>query len=608
MATPSPAVTRTLTELDFDTIKGSLVNYLRSRPLFKDYDFQGSDLSLLTDLLALNSYRNAFYTNMVMAEGFLDSAQTRASVYSHAKELNYVPRSPRSSRARVRVTFQASGVNQPYVVQKGQTLNTLVKNKAYTFSVPETIVVSSPNSSFSLETDVYEGVYVRDAYVYQPDSLDPYPRLKLTNQSADASSLVVQVYEDGSSVADVYKLARNTYGLDGSSRVFFLQASESGFFEVVFGDGVLGRAPKTGARVVLDYRVTVGPEADGASLFVLNFDPTGPVTELTSAVSVVTVEPARGGAAAESVESIRYYAPRYFQTQERATTALDYEVLLKTNFPEISAVNVYGGEEDEPPQFGKVVIAVDVAGVAGVPDSKKREYANFLKGRNSLAIQPVFRDPLYTFLRVDSLVRYNVNVSATSVDRVRTLVKDAVTRFNARYLDSFKVVLRYSALVEAIDGADDSIVSNVTAVTMYKKEVPKTGQPVTLVSDFGVALERSPMVVKSRSSGLTPDEESSSVFTSAFVLGGERCLIRDDGAGKLVAVRVSDVTDVVAPAGTVDYATGRVSLAGIVVDDFDGDYLLVYAHPADLDVAAARRNILRIEPGAVRVAVEPLRV
>ena len=596
------------TELDFGALKNSLINHLRSQPLFKDYDFTGSNLNVLVDLLSKNTEKNSFYLNMVLSEAFLDSAQLKTSVFSHAKDLNYTPRSRRSTKARVKVSFTATGDSQPYIIQKGQSFNTLIKNEAYVFSIPETLIVSSANTQFSVETDVYEGVYMKDSYIFTSDDVDPYPRFKITNLNVDTTSLTVVVYENGQAVADIYKPATTLLGLDGNSKVYFLQASEDGNYEILFGDGVNGYTPKNGSTVLLDYRVSNADKPNGAAIFSINFDPTGADTELDHSIgdnpNIETIAVGVGGAPSETVESVRYYAPRAFQIQERAVVANDYKILLKMNFPEINAVDVYGGEEEMPPLFGKVIVSVDIDQIDGLPDSKKQEYYNFLKTRCGLTITPIFKDPLFTFLHVDSLVRYNVNISPSSVERIKTLVLDNINRYNEVNLNDFGVTLRYSNLIRSIDQTDSSIVSNITTLMMYKKTQPTTGVPQNMILDFGGALASGQ--IDEAGASFSAD---SVIKSSFFTYKGETVLIKDDGKGNLYIVRRSaQIFDPIFNVGSVNYDNGIVSITNFNPDDFEGNYFKVYARPRDLDVVAARRNILTIESDEVNVIVEALRI
>jgi hypothetical protein len=323
-----------LVGLDFNTLKNDFKNFLKSQETFKDYDFEGSNISVLMDLLAYNTYKNAFYLNMAVSEAFLDSSQLEASVLSHSKELNYVPRSSRSSRSKIKVDFQASGDTQPYVIEKGSSFTSTLKNDSYTFTIPESITVSSANTTFSYETYIYEGIYLKESFIV--DYNQDMQRFIASNKNIDTESLTVTVYEDGSDLGESYSLASTLLDLNNTSKVFFLQASDLGNYEVIFGDGIIGKKPKDRSTIILDYRISKGSVANGSKEFSTNYDPTN--GDLLETPAITVLEESIGGLEKESLNSVKYYAPRHFQIQERAITPSDYEIILKTKFPEINTI------------------------------------------------------------------------------------------------------------------------------------------------------------------------------------------------------------------------------------------------------------------------------
>jgi hypothetical protein len=594
----------TQVDLDFDSLKNSLKNFLRSQSQFKDYDYDGSNLSVLLDLLAYNTHKNAFYLNMAISEGFLDSAVLRDSVSSIAKELNYLPRSRRSTKAQVRVNFTATGENQPYTISKGSSFSCQVKNANYIFSIPETIVVSSQNTSFTFDTDVYEGVYIKDAYIMQ--SGIELQRFRISNKEVDTTSVNVTVYEDGSSEGTRYSAATTLLGLNESSKVFFIQSAENGYYEILFGDNVIGRKPKDGSTIVIDYRVSLGAAPNGARDFTINFNPAenNGLSDLTTIDNVITLSTGVDGRAEESIESIRYYAPRHFQVQERCVVPFDYEIALKTQFPEINAVSVYGGEEVNPPQFGRVFIAVDISDVDGFPESKKRQYYDFIKSRNSLTVTPVFVDPDFTYVDITSKVKYNINITDSSFERIKTLVTDAITTYNEVELDDFKTTLRLSQLVADIDDSDTSIVSNETDIRLYKKVTPLLGRAQNL--DINFEQEISDDFPKPTRH---PINDRIAVTSSAFTYAGTRCFLGDDGAGIMRIMKADgDNLVKVTNIGTVDYTTGLVKLVSFEIDSYEQDFLKVFVLPVERDVASDKNTILTIEPEGIHLTIEALRL
>lgn len=589
-----------VTSLDRPTIRQDLINFLSSQSVFRDYDFAGSNLSVLIDLLAYVTNKQAFLINMLFSEAFLDSSQLMSSVVSHAKELNYVPRSTRSSVANVTVTFQATGESQPYLIQKGSSFSTLVKNTQYVYTVPETLVVSSPNTSFSFSTPIYEGEFLKDGYAYVPTTDVPYPAFRISNPGVDTTSLTVVVFEDDQVLGTTYTLATSLLDIDSTSAVYFLQCTTDGVYEVLFGDGVVGRQPATGATVLLDYRVASGPGADSATRFAINFDPTG--ANEASNIQVVATGTSTGGAVQESMGSIKYYAPRWYQAQERAVTPTDYETLLRVQFPEIAACTAYGGEDANPPLFGRVVVSVWVPGFTTIPASRKSAYTQFLTQRMTTGMEPAWVDPLFTWVQVDTTVDFDVSVTANTPQRIESLVTNAITEWNQAELGDFAAQLLYSPFCDAITAADPSITSNETVLTPYKKLSPTLGGIQTQTLDFQM-----PLVDDLPPTQYPHAQGQQCVVTSApYVWNGLTVRLEDDGAGSVLVVQDSgDQTSSIQRVGTVDYATGLVT-ATFEVDSLFSATLPVYARAKSLDLASQKNTVLGIEAAGINVTPNPI--
>ena len=590
-----------LVGLDFDVIKDDFKSYLKSQDQFKDYDFDGSNMSVLLDILAYNTYKNAFYLNMAISESFLDSSQLEASVLSHAKELNYLPRSSRSSRCKVRVDFQASGDTQPYIIEKGSSFTGIIKNESFVFTIPETLTVSSTNTSFSYETFLYEGIYLKDAYIV--DSNISEQRFILTNKNVDTNSLTVTVYEDGSDIGENYTNSTTLLGLNSLSKIYFLQASDLGNYEVIFGDNILGKKPKNNARIVLDYRISNGERADGVKELSINFDPTnGDVLETPE---ITVLENAIGGMKKESLDSIKYYAPRHFQVQERAITTSDYEIILKTQFPEINTLAVYGGEEVDPPRYGKVFIAIDVSNVDGIPENKKDEYYSFIKARSPLSIDPIIIEPIFTYLSINSKVRYNINISKSTPDRLKSLVTQSILDYNELYLDDFNSTLRSSKLNYAIDSTDSSIVSNITEIQIYKKIIPLLGVSQNIDINLNVPLTDDLPELSDNH----PLLDRHTISSSSFKYNNTDVTLEDNGSGIIRIVQtIGDLHKKLRDVGTVNYKTGFIQLTNFNVDSYQGNALKIYAKPKDNDISVSKNTILTIEPSEIVIDIEAVRV
>jgi hypothetical protein len=390
--------------------------------------------------------------------------------------------------------------------------------------------------------------------------------------------------------------------LTEQSKVFFLQTSETGHYEIYFGDNILGRQPKLNSTILIDYRIADGLGGNGARSFSCDFDPTGS-NELVDTPLVETIEASKNGAAAEDNESIRYYAPRSFQVQERTVTPTDYEIVLKTEFPEINAVSVYGGEEVDPPRFGKVFVAIDISDVEGLPESKKTSYYNFLKRRAPLSIDAIIVEPEKMYLSIHSLVRYNLNITTNSVNRIKTLATAAILDYNTTFLNDFASTLRISQLSRYIDDCDISIVSNQTTANIYKRWNPATNTLLSTVINLDTPLIDTLPTQSTVYSGL----DQKAVYSSFFKYGGEVCKLEDDGNGTLRIVKFSNEERItIKETGTVDYATGRIVINNIIINEYDGDTIKIYGVPADKDVAAKRNIILKLDPSEIAVDVEAI--
>jgi len=604
-----------LVNLDFGTMKASLANYLKSQDQFKDYNFDGSAMNVLLDLLSYNTFKNAFYLNMIHSEGFLDSAQLEDSVYSHAKELNYLPRSVRSSVANVSISFTANNSLQPFVIRKGETFSTIVNQSSYSFAIATDQILTSPNNTFTATFNIYEGIYSSDSYVV--NHTESIQKFKITNKNIDTDSLTVLVYENGDTNPIAYKRATTLLDLHEKSEVYFIQTSTGGGYEVVFGNGILGRLPNDGSVVTLDYRVASGADANGAKTFTPNFDPTN-VGAMSGAMSVY-VNPftastdgaySVNGAAAESIDSVRYYAPRHFQTQERAVTAGDYSILLKSQFPEIGAISVFGGEEANPPRYGKVFVSVDIKNVDGLPESKKLEYYSFLKSRSPLSIDPIFIEPAFSYIQVNSKVKYNINNTTRSAQNIQAATVLKVSEYADTYLNNFNSKLRYSKFVQTIDSIDPSIVSNETDLVLYKKLHPILDKPQNFIVSFSMPLQQTDYVNESTSAGATTHKIriNRTITSSTFNFSGNKCIIEDDGMGIVRIVKtIANYHYVIKNIGTVNYDTGEVRLNNFNISGYDGNALKIFAKARDKDIIGSKNEVMSIESDEINVTVEAIR-
>ena len=583
-----------LVNLDFANLKESFKTYLKSQDLFKDYDFEGSNINVLLDVLSYNTYMNSFYLNMVGNEMFLDSAQLRESVISRAKELNYTPRSFKSARATVTLTIQTDGSVASVIMPKGTTFTSRIGSNSFTFSTDENRVISGANSTFvSDEIVIYEGQYVNDTF--NVNNSDASQRFVLSNPTIDTDSLTVTVIEDNGTEILTYLRATSLFDKQANSQIFFVQGAENEKYEILFGDGVLGRKPKDNSVVVCEYRICKGELPNGS----FKFSSDGAISGFSN-VAVSTVSAAAQGAIHESIESVKFNAPRYFTTQERAVTAEDYRNLLILNFPEINAVSVYGGEEAVPPVYGKVFIAVDLKNVDGIPDIRKQQYYNFIKPRASLSIDPVFIDPDFMYVSIDSTVRYNLNTTALNSESIKELIISAIKSFNTTYLDDFNTTLRYSSLVRAIDTVDRSILSNDTIIRPIRVVLPDVGVDKSYDIDFAQELENNFADLQKTH----PSNYISTIESTTFVVQNKLVSLEDDGKGNITTITLDGTTHtVVNTVGTVDYKTGKVQLTKLNITSYSGTGIKIFARTKRKDISSLLRTILTIKDEDIHINI-----
>lgn len=581
-----------LSNIDFDTHKNTLKQYLKSQTRFQDYDFEGSNMNVLLDIMSYNTFHNMFYLNMVGSEMFLDTAQIRDSVMSHAKELNYTPRSFKSAEANVNIVITSNDLaKRSIAIPRGTTFTSRFNNRNFTFSIGESVVITdytiNPSNTISFlgsNITLYEGYYVNDSFTYTADSAQ---RFILTNKNCDISSVSVTIIEDVGATVLTYTRATSLFNIDQNSRVFFVQPCENDSYEIVFGDGVTGRRPKDNSVISVEYRISNGQLPNGCNAFKSDSTIDG-----ESAIVVTTNSPAAQGSVSESIDEIKYNAPRHFTTQERAVTTEDYENLLKLNFSEVNAVSAYGGEDLNPPQYGKVFVAVDLKEVDGIPEVKKDQYYRFLKPRSPVSIDPVFVDPDYTYIGLSSIVKYNINITKLSSEDVRTLVTAAITKYAEANLNNFNRVFRYSNVVEAIDNAQSAIISNETFVKVIKIITPVLNVSNTLDVNFQTPLDTTQSVVRG----------GYSITSTRFIYNGERATLQDDGLGTVNIVSASG--NVITNIGTVDYDTGLVQLSNFNISSFEGAGIKVKAEPRNRDISVINNNIINIVEDDIALTIQ----
>jgi len=584
-----------LVGLDFNTLKDNLKSFLKNNTQFKDLDYEGSNINVLLDVLAYNTYLNGFYTNMVASEMFLDSAQLRDSVISHAKELNYIPRSFTSSKATITVAITPTAAVSSVLIPKYTSFTSRSGSNTYTFNTSSAIALNTSNSGvFSTTVDIHEGVIASETFVVNVSNTAQ--RYVLSNPTIDTSSLDVTLYEDNGATILTYTRADQLLGIKSSSKAFFLQGAENQQYEIVFGDGVFGRRPKDGSSIVIKYRVSSGELSNGC----FEFTSDGAIDGHPS-VLATTITSAQGGGVAETTEAIKFNAPRLFQAQNRAVTESDYEVLLLNQFSDIQAISAYGGEKAIPPQYGKVFISVDVADADGAPESRKSAFYDYIIQKTPATIAVEFIDPQFLYVKVNTTVLYDINNTVKTTADIETSVRAAISQYNNDSLANFKKTLYFSNLLEQIDSCDDSIIGNDTAIYVVQRYLPQTNVPINFIINVGNQLQTETglkLEVGEKHYGHT-------LSTSSFTYQNLSCVFVDDTQGIVyIAVKQSDKIQVIRSVGTIDYINGIVNITDIEIADYEGNYIEFIFETKSKNISGYNNAIIEIDPIDVTVSVQ----
>jgi hypothetical protein len=587
-----------ISELDFESIKAQFKDYLRGQTQFKDYNFEGSNMSVLLDVLAYNTFQNNFYTNMAINEMFLDSAVLRNSIVSHAKELNYLPRSRKSARAVVRVTIRDNTIaGQSVTIPQYSEFTSNYLGQNFEFVTNETYVArkTAPGTFIADNVEIFEGVmlssFEREGYFVDDDGI---LRVILSNENADVDSLAVFVDAEATEDQNVFIRKNDIFGVGPLDKVFYVEPYYDGRYTIYFGNNVFGLQPREFEDVRVRYRVTSGEEGNGAFAFSLG------IVSPSATATVETIQSAAGGAERETLENIRYFAPKSLQIQERAITTSDYEILLKQRFPEIRAVSAYGGEDLDPPQFGKVAISVYLGeGREGLSSTLSSAYIEYLKERSPLAIEPIFIESEFLYSCLNIEVYFNPKITRKSAAEIEVLVRQAVQNYVSENLDDFDTTLRVSKLSTNIDDVDIAIQSNSIFANPYIEYSPQLNVSLSPSFKFFARLIK-PYPFRD-SNGFA--DYKPSVKSSVFSYNNVQSYLQDDGLGKIQVV-TSDIVNpqIIKPdIGTVNYETGEINLVGFKTEGFTGSGIKIMVTPKKDDITAPNGRIFFIRDEDVTI-------
>jgi hypothetical protein len=593
-----------VTELDFNQIKQNLKNFLKQQTEFNDYDFEGSGLSVLLDVLSYNTHYNAMNAHYSLNEAFLDSAQIIGNVVTRAKLLGYTPRSVLAPRAQVNlvVTKAASGTIPTTIsLDRGTKLKTVVEGEEFQYVVLETQTANLIGTTYTFSNVVVVEGNIRELK-YRVDNDIENQKFQLTDSEADTSSLRVRVQtnENGGEF-EIYTKFESLKNVDASSKVYYLQENAGGYYEVYFGDGVTGKKPTNNNVVTIDYVTTDGTESNGANVFSMVDNVQG-----LSGIVVTTAVAAAGGAEAETLESIRFNAPLTFTTQNRAVTSEDYAAIIKKEFSNIDSISTWGGEDNDPPDFGRVYISIKPLLSNALTTAEKSDITGaILKGKNVVSITPQIVDPNFTNLELDVAFKYNPNLTDRSSVELSSVVRDTVSDYNFNNLNKFDGVFRHSQLTRAIDSADPAILNTVIRPRMFQNIIPTTdvlgaielqSHSLSFVAPFFQSGQSTKFILSSSAFGLNTDPTGEHFFGDVPIANStNRTVI-------IYKVVNSQNVTVIADAGLMEPTLGKVTLNNFKTNN--NTAIRVTVLPNSLDLAPKRNQLITIDNTFVQINPE----
>ena len=579
--------------LDFEDIKASLKDYMRAQSDFTDYDFDGSALSTLIDTLAYNTYYTAFNTNMVVNELFIDSATLRDNVVAIAKQLGYRPKSATSPTAYVsfNVTYSNPTTDTELILKRGTGFIASYDNNVYQYVITDDVKAQVINDVATFTNiEVKEGTRLVNTFTV--NSSLKSQRFILDNQNIDTNTIRVKVFPTGGSFSEPYLVADNILGVDATSKVFFLDEIEDERYEILMGDGVLGKKLDNNARIEVSYLTTAGPESNGVRTFVFSGvleNPNG-VSPNAFTTSITSTTASAGGEEIESTQKIKYTAPKSYGTQDRAVTSQDYEAIVRRVYPATSDIIIFGGEDQDPPEYGKVFIALKPKDASYLTSLTKNSIVEELKKYVVASVEPKLVDPSILFVELTSKIYYNSGMT----DQTTSQIRDKVIGGVQSYLDTsdtekFNGKFRYSKMIGVIDDADKSINSNLTSITMRKDFYPSLNSTFYYEVCFQNAFDKECDDPILSSTGFRVTE-----YPNFDVYVEDRnskiVLYRLDGVTGEKVVLDSDI-------GDIDYEKGELKMYNLTIikGSFFDNRISVRVKPLSNDIKALREVYLDVD-------------
>jgi hypothetical protein len=593
------------TNLDFDQIKSSIKDYLRANSNFTDFDFEGSNFSALIDVLAYNTYITAFNSNMIVNESFLDSATLRENVVSLARTIGYVPRSRQSAKSNISFSITVNDdVKSPTItLQPGVVSIGTVDEVNYIFSIPETITTSIVNNVATFNNiDVYEGTFLTTQFIVN-GSIDQ--RFILDNSFIDTSTLNVKVKVIGDITAGrEYFHAENILNIDKNSEVYFLQEIKDEKYELIFGDGIFGKKLENGSIINASYIVSNGKDGNGARNFSFFGSLRGSTEEIivpSEPVFITTNNPSSNGANIEPIDSIKYFAPRIYSSQNRAVTSLDYEAIVKKIYNNTESVSIVGGEELDPPEFGNVFISIKPKNGDYISDFDKKQILTSLKSYTLSGIRQNIVDIKILFIEIDSSIYYNSS-RVSNVNGLRNRIINSLDLYSkSADLNKFGGRFKYSKFLQIIDNVDSSITSNITKIIIRRNLKALINQFAQYELCFGNQFFINPKGFNIKSTAFKIPGESDFVYFTD--IPNKDSLGNLDGSGKGILSIVKPIQEneeirvVSKSIGTIDYIKGEINIGTINIQstERDNNIIEIQAYPESNDIIGLKDLYLKLD-------------
>tara|TARA_B100000029_G_scaffold66759_1_gene59618 strand:- start:1057 stop:2976 length:1920 start_codon:yes stop_codon:yes gene_type:complete len=595
------------TNLDFDQIKAQIRSYLRANSNFTDFDFEGSNISILIDILAYNTYITAFNSNMVVNESFLDSATLRENVVSLARNIGYVPRSRKSAEAIINFDFKFNGNSNSVKLRKGLVAVGAQNNTSFTFSIPDDITVASPIDAGSnvlinpprtaqfRDITIYQGTLLKKNFVVSGSSDQ---RFVLDNSFIDSASIRVFVRKSGSTSGLEYSRIDNITGINEKSNIYLIQEIKDEKYELMFGDGLFGKKLDNGDIIEVSYIITDGKAGNDGKFFSFSadsVDDAGNPLPASQTVSITTVQTAKGGGDIEDIESIKYIAPRVYSSQYRAVTGRDYEGIVQSIFPDAESVSVIGGEELDPPEYGTVILSIKPRNSTYLSDFSKTQILDRLKSYSIAGINQRIVDLKVLYIEMDVNAYYNANIFS-DVDGLKSQLFDALTNYGkSTNLNAFGGRFKFSEVQKVIDESNSAFVSNITKLIMRRDLKPIFNASSQYELCFGNAFHVNPKGKNIKSTGFTIEGNASTLYFTDLPHA-------DLKTGDLAVIQITELSGEDAPvvipsAGTVDYVKGEIMIntINITSSSLASGIIEVQAFPESNDIIGLKDLYLQLD-------------